>query len=143
MQTAILSYEQPMNNGYFLNLPSLSRLYEFYLSIKYLEIQDEFNLLLNLHLCTQKSVCATTTRLFGEVGGMSPLQLSSRTHFAKIEDKKKLLRKIRSKNLTARGFLCVFLLLFFVFKSLPGKIHHLLSIFLRKACNKLKCSPTL
>ena len=30
----------------------------------------------------------------------SPLQLSSRTQFAKIEDKK-LLRKIKSKNLTA------------------------------------------
>ena len=48
----------------------------------------EFNLLQNLHLCTHKSVCATSTRPFGEVGGMSPLQLSSRTHFAKIEDKK-------------------------------------------------------
>ena len=42
----------------------------------------------NLHLYTQKSVCATSTRPFGEVGGNSPLQLSSRTHFAKIEDKK-------------------------------------------------------
>ena len=27
-------------------------------------------------------------RPFGEVGGNSPLQLSSRKHFAKIEDKK-------------------------------------------------------
>ena len=42
----------------------------------------------NLHLYTQKSVCATSTRPFGEVGGKSPLQLSSRTHFAEIEDKK-------------------------------------------------------
>ena len=41
----------------------------------------------NLHLYTQKSVCVTSTRPFGEVGGNSPLQLSSRTHFAKIEDK--------------------------------------------------------
>ena len=57
----------------------------------------------NLHLYTQKSVCATSTRPFGEVGGKSPLQLSSRTHIAKIEAKK-LLRKIRSKNLTAGVF---------------------------------------
>ena len=42
----------------------------------------------NLHLYTQKSVSATSTRPFAEVGGNSPLQLSSRTHFAKIEDKK-------------------------------------------------------
>ena len=48
----------------------------------------EFNLLQNLHLYTQKSVFATSTRPFGEVGGKSPLQLSSRTHTAKIEDKK-------------------------------------------------------
>ena len=34
---------------------------------------------------------------FAEVDGNSPLQLSSRTHFAKIEDQK-LLRKIKSKN---------------------------------------------
>ena len=37
----------------------LSRLYEFYLSIKDLENLAEFILLQNLHLCTQKSVCAT------------------------------------------------------------------------------------
>ena len=56
--------------------------------IKKLRNKNEFNLLQNLHLFTQKSVCATGTRPFGEVGGNSPLQLSSRTHFAKIEDKK-------------------------------------------------------
>ena len=68
--------------------PFLSRLYELYLSIKDLEILDEFHLLQNLHLYTQKSVCATSTRPLGEVGGNSPLQLLSRTNFAKIEDKK-------------------------------------------------------
>ena len=72
----------------FLDYPFLSRLYEFYLSIQYLEIKDEFNLLQSLHLYTQKSVCTTSTRPFVAVGGMSPLQLSSQTHFAKIEDKK-------------------------------------------------------
>ena len=35
-----------------------------------------------------KSVCATRTRPFQEIGGNSPLKLSSRTLFAKIEDKK-------------------------------------------------------
>ena len=70
---------------YLLKLP-LSRLYELYLSLKDLE-KDEFNLLQNLHLYTQKSVCATSTRPFGEVGGNSPLQFSLRTHSAKIEDK--------------------------------------------------------
>ena len=54
---------------------------------KRLKILEEFNLLQNFHLYTQKSVCATSTRQFGEVGGQSPLKLSSRTHFAKIEDK--------------------------------------------------------
>ena len=72
----------------FWNYPFLSRLYELYLSLKDLKIYDEFNLLQKLHLYTQKSVCATSTRPFGEVGGSYPLQLSSQTHFAKIEDKK-------------------------------------------------------
>ena len=59
---------------------------------------DEFNLLQNLHLYTQKSVCATSTRPFGEVGGNSPLQLSSRTQFAKIEDKKSYCEKLSLKT---------------------------------------------
>ena len=53
----------------------------------------------NIQLYTQKSVCATITRPFGEVGG---------THFAKIEDKK-LLRKISYKNLTSGDFLVAFI----------------------------------
>ena len=55
-------------------------------------------MLQNLHLYTQKSVWATSTRPFGEVGGNSPLQLSSRTHFAKIEDKKVITKKLRLKT---------------------------------------------
>ena len=66
------SYAQPMNNDYSLSLPFPSRLYEFYLSITYLE-KVELNLLQNLILCTPKSVSATSTRPLGEVGGMSPL----------------------------------------------------------------------
>ena len=76
-----------MNDSALSDTPNVRYLVA-YLSLKDLEIYDEFNLLQNLHLYTQKSACATSTRPFGEVGGNSPLQLSSRTHFAKIEDKK-------------------------------------------------------
>ena len=73
------------------------------MSIKYLEIKVKFSLLQNLHLCTQKSVRARSTRPFGEVGGMSPLQLSLGTHFAKIEDKsycQKLVKKTQQLELS-------------------------------------------
>ena len=94
MLRAVLCYAQPLKVGictaflyiFFGNYPFLSRLNEVYLSLNDLEIWDEFNLLQNLY--KQKSVCATSTRPFGEVSGNSPLQLSSQTHFAKIEDKK-------------------------------------------------------
>ena len=88
LYTAFEEWEYAPLSNIFWNYPFLSRLYELYLSLKDLEIEDEFNLLQNLHLYTQKSVCATSTLPFGGVGGNSPLQLSSRTHFAKIEDKK-------------------------------------------------------
>ena len=39
-------------------------------------------------------------KTFWRIGGISRLQLLSRTYFAKIEDKK-VMRKISSKNLTA------------------------------------------
>ena len=48
----------------------------------------EFNLLQNLHLCTQKSVCATNFGPLGEIGANFSLQFSSRTQFAKISNKK-------------------------------------------------------
>ena len=66
----------------------MSRLYEIYLSIKYLDNLAEFSLLQNLHLCTQKSVCATNFGSLGEIGAIFSLQLSSRTQFAKIKNKK-------------------------------------------------------
>ena len=59
---------KPLPNT-FETAPYLSHLYELYLSLKDLEILDEFNLLQNHHLYTQKSLCATSTRPFGEVGG--------------------------------------------------------------------------
>ena len=38
-------------------------------------------------MCTQKSVCATNVGPFGEIGANFPVQLSSRSHFANIENK--------------------------------------------------------
>ena len=68
-----------------------------YLSIKDLEMFDELNFLQNLHLstCTQihVSVCVTSSRPLGAVGGKSPLRLSSQTHFAKIQDKNFIAKK--------------------------------------------------
>ena len=66
----------------------MSRLYEIYLSINDFEILAEFNVLQNLHLCAQKSVCATILGPFGEIGANFSLQLSSRTRFDKINKKK-------------------------------------------------------
>ena len=60
-----------------------------YLSIKDLENWAEFNLLQNLHLCTQKSVCARNFGPLGEIGANFSLQLSSRTQLAKINNNKK------------------------------------------------------
>ena len=99
LQTAGLRYSQPLNNCilrlwiFFWDEPFLSRLYENYLSIKDLEILAKFRLSQILHLWTQKSVCATNFGPFGEIGANFPVQLSSRSHFANIEN-----RKIIAKN---------------------------------------------
>ena len=53
-----------------------------------------------MHLSTEEPAASRMLEPFGEVGGDVPEYFSSRTHFAKIEDKK-LLRKIKSKKLTA------------------------------------------
>ena len=53
-----------------------------------------------MHLSTEEPAASRMLEPFGEVGGDVPEYFSSRTHFAKIEDEK-LLRKIKSKNLTA------------------------------------------
>ena len=53
-----------------------------------------------MHRSTEEPAASRMLEPFGEVGGDVPEYFSSRTRFAKIEDKK-LLRKIRSKNLTA------------------------------------------
>ena len=73
---------------FFWDEPFLSRLNEIYLSIRDLETLAEFRLLQILHLCTQKSVCAKNFGPFGEIGANFPVQLSSGSHFAKIENKK-------------------------------------------------------
>ena len=94
MLTAVLCYAQPLKNEictaseYFLKLPLSVTPIRFIPVNKTLRNLGKIHLMQNLHLYTHKSVFATSARSFGEVGGNSPLQLSSRTHFAKIEDKK-------------------------------------------------------
>ena len=66
----------------------MSRLYEIYLSIKDLENWAEFNSLQILHLCTQNIFCARNFGPLGEIGANFSLQLSSRIHLAKINNKK-------------------------------------------------------
>ena len=68
------------------------------MSIKYLENWAEFNLLQNLHLCTQKSVCARHFGPLGEIGANFSLQLSSRTHVAKINNKKDIIEAFNSSS---------------------------------------------
>ena len=53
-----------------------------------------------MHLSTDEPAASRMLEPFGEVGGDVPEYFSSQTHFAYIEDKK-LLPKIKSKNLTA------------------------------------------
>ena len=75
----------PLQVIFFWNSPHA---YTIIPVIKRLKNLEQIQFIANLHLYTPKSVCATSTRPFGEVGGNSPLQLSARTHFAKIENKK-------------------------------------------------------
>ena len=53
-----------------------------------------------MHLSTEEPAASRMFEPFGEVGRDVPEYFSSRTHFAKIEDKK-VIEKISSKNLTA------------------------------------------
>ena len=57
-----------------------------------------------MHLSTEQPAASMMLEPFGEVGGDVPKYFSSRTLFAKIEDKK-ILRKNSSINLTAGVFL--------------------------------------
>ena len=58
----------------------------------------EFNVLQNLHLCAQTFVCTENFQNFGEIGTNFSLQVSSQTQFAKINNKK-LLLKFNVKNI--------------------------------------------
>ena len=68
------------------------------MSINDYEILTEFNVLQNLDLCAQKSVCAINLGPFGEIGANYTLQLSSRTRLIKLI-RKKLSPKINVKNI--------------------------------------------
>ena len=97
-------YKQPLNNCIYTpcDYSFETNPFEIYLSIKDLDNLAEFNLLQNLHLCTQKSVCATNFGSPGEIGANFSLQLSSRTQF--IANNKKLSPKINVKNIKNRVF---------------------------------------
>ena len=53
-----------------------------------------------MHLSTDEPAASRMLEPFREVGGDAPEYFSSPIHFANIEDKK-VMRKIKSKNLTA------------------------------------------
>ena len=61
----------------------------------------EFNLLQNLHLCTQKSVCAINFESFGEIGASFSLDLQREHSLLKLIIKK-LSPKINVKNIAFR-----------------------------------------
>ena len=90
MFTAVLCYAQPLKNGictaseYFLKLPLSAT------PIRIIPVIKRVRNLGRIQFIAKSSTVYTKicTRPFGEVGGNSPLQLLSRTHFAKIEDKK-------------------------------------------------------
>ena len=78
----------------------MSRLYKIFLSIKDLENLAEFNFLQNLHLCIQKSVCATNLGPVGEIDAYFSLQLSSQTQFSKLKNKKVIAKNQCEKHET-------------------------------------------
>ena len=53
-----------------------------------------------MHLSTEEPAASRMLEPFGEVGGDVPEYFSSRTHMLKLKIKK-ILRKIRSQNITA------------------------------------------
>ena len=51
-----------------------------------------------MHLSTEEPAASRMLEQFGEVGGDAPEYFSSRTHFAKIEDKKSYCEKLGLKT---------------------------------------------
>ena len=86
---------------FFLNYPILSHLYELYLSLKDLEIKVDFNLLQNFHLYIHKNLFAPQAQDLLEKLAEILLYNFHREHILLKLKTKKLLRKIKSKNLTA------------------------------------------
>ena len=83
---------------FFLKLPLSVTPIRIIPVMKKLRNLGRIQFIANLHLYMQKSFSATRTRPFGKVGGNSPLHLSSRTHFAKIEDKKSYCENLSLKT---------------------------------------------
>ena len=69
---------------YILRLPLSVTLIRIFSVNKRLRNLGRIQFIAESHLYTEKSIGTT----FGEVSGEFPLQLSSQTHFTKIEDKK-------------------------------------------------------
>ena len=82
-----------MNNEYSLRLPLSVTPIRILPVNKILKNLGQIQFIAKSTSMYTKSVRATCTRPFGEVGGMSPLQLLSGTHFPKIE-----VRKVIAKN---------------------------------------------
>ena len=88
-----ICYKQPLDNLKYTPCDYYFETYPFcHASTKFTCQQktkrQEFKLLQNLHLYTHKSVCATNLGPLGEIGANFSPQLSSRTQFAKIINRK-------------------------------------------------------
>ena len=104
LEPAGLCYAQPLKNGIFTACKYsfvMSRLYNIYLSIKDLEILAEFCLSQILHLCTQKSVCATNFGLLGEMALIFLYNVHREHSLLKLKIKK-LSPKFNMKNIKTR-----------------------------------------
>ena len=99
MLTAVLCYAQPLNNRTYTAYQYFFKLSLSVTPIQILPVNKRLGNLGQIQFIAKSSsiytnsVCVMSTRPFGEVGRKPPLQLSSRTHFAKIEDE-----KVISKN---------------------------------------------
>ena len=94
LQTAGLCYAQPLNNGIFTACeysfeanPTVTPLRNLPVN-KGLRNFGKIQFIANSLSMYTKSICATNFGQSGENGANFPVQLSSRSHFANIENKK-------------------------------------------------------
>ena len=106
MLTAVLCYAQPFKSGICTASEKKLKLPFSVTPIRIIPVNKTLRNLGRIQFIAKSSSIYTKICLCHKhkTFWRSWLQLSSRTHFAKIEDKKKLLRKNKSKNLTAGVF---------------------------------------